>query len=227
MDEGLVVRKIASFWNWKHLPVGLGSAAILLGAIAIISFLSGLMHGPTSEQPANAAEWLSAISTFWGAVAGAIGAIGTTGALWLGAITFRRQVNDQHRAQASAVTVHVSLQGGLDNSHVVQVAISNNLPIYNMELLCLDYKGVQLERFVKHVVTRDFSQYIDDALPLHEAFVTFTDSSGVRWQRWSKGKLIEVGREPVDFDIVETPAESYEERNKKLQERSAAEGQAG
>ncbi|MDI3241541.1 hypothetical protein QK292_08170 [Arthrobacter sp. AL08] len=202
-----------------NLRQKLGTAVIGVSIPAIVIFGSSLLQGPTANQAPNAAEWLSAISTFWGAIAGAIGAIGTAGALWLGAITFRRQVNDQHRAQAAAVTLHVALEGGLDNSHVVQVASSNNLPIYNMELVCLDSEGGQLDRFVKHVVTREFSQYLDDALPLHEAFVTFTDSSGVRWQRWSKGKLIELGREPADFDIVETPAASYEERNKKLQER--------
>ncbi|MDQ0672972.1 hypothetical protein QFZ36_000533 [Pseudarthrobacter siccitolerans] len=75
---------------------------LLVGAMTAIVWVSVVVQGESPRPPAapvpieGPASWLSAWSTFWGAVAGGIGAIGTAGALWLGAITFRRQVEDQH-----------------------------------------------------------------------------------------------------------------------------------
>ncbi|WP_285250221.1 hypothetical protein [Pseudarthrobacter sp. fls2-241-R2A-168] len=214
----------------KHWRLVTATLAIVLGVAAIVLWGSSLLQGPTDANPPNAAEWLSAISTFWGAIAGAIGALGTAGALWLGAITFTRQVNDQHRAQAATVTVHVGIKAGIDDNHTVEITTGSKLPIYNMELVCIGSEGDVLEVFRKHVVTDRFGQYLDEALPLHQARATFTDSAGVRWERWSKGKLIELGPEPEGFDIVETPLAAYEEHNRKLREkreqrRSPAQGE--
>ncbi|MBT8163191.1 hypothetical protein KKI43_22430 [Arthrobacter sp. GN70] len=207
--------------SWK-LIVAAATVAIVLGVVAVVIVVSLFMHGATDTAPPNAAEWLSAISTFWGSVAAAIGAIGTAGALWLGAIAYNRQTKDQHRSQAATVTVHRGLKDALDGQHTVRIDLANQLPIFNVELICFDPDRGVLETFVKHVVTsQGLVHPVDDALPLHEVSVTFTDSSGIRWTRWSKGKLIEVGPEPEDFDIVETPVPSHEERNKLLQKRMA------
>jgi hypothetical protein len=49
---------------------------------------------------------MSSPLTDWiGAIATAIGAVGTAGALWVGAITLRRPNDDQRRIQAENVTI--------------------------------------------------------------------------------------------------------------------------
>lgn len=73
---------------------------------------------------------MSDVTDWIGAGANGAAAIGTVGALWVGAITLRRQVNDQHRAQAAAVTVTV--QKVRNNNAVLEFAVQNDspLPIY-------------------------------------------------------------------------------------------------
>lgn len=188
----------------------LAVAAIVVGTAAIVLWVMNL--GPHGDPKPSATDWISAVGQ-------AIGAIGTAGALWLGAITFMRQVQEQHRALAAPVTLQVGINASRDNRHTLNLDVGGPLPIYNMELVVLDSQGGQLERYVKYVVAREFHEYVDDALPVHEAYVNFTDGGGMRWGRTSKGKLTELGREPKNFNILETPTIPYEQRNSELQVR--------
>ncbi|MDF9749175.1 hypothetical protein [Arthrobacter sp. ES3-54] len=73
---------------------------VLLSILAIVINGTSLLQGPMSETAPNAADWMSAISTFWGAVAGGIGAIGTAGALLIAAFTYKHQVDERNRVEA-------------------------------------------------------------------------------------------------------------------------------
>lgn len=192
-------------------------AILLVVTAALVIWIVNL--GPHGEPKPSVTDWISAVGT-------AVGAVLTGGALLIAAFTFDRQAKDQHRAQASTVTVTVSKNGGLFNDHVVKASLAGALPIYNVELVSLDHQGRQVDRRVKHVVVRDTGDgYLEGNLELHEAYVTFTDSAGTRWTRWSKGKLIEVGPEPKDFQIAETPEPSHKERHQQLQEKLEQEAQ--
>ena len=76
---------------------------------------------------------MSDVTDWIGAVGTAAGAIGTAGAFWLGAVAYRQQARDQHRAQAAAVTVGQRLtQNGIQNDDVVYfIRNDSSLPIYN------------------------------------------------------------------------------------------------
>ncbi len=205
---------------------------LLVAAMALIIGVSISVRGETprpDSPPATQegpAAWLSARATFWGAVAGGIGAIGTAGALLLGAITYLRQVRDQHRAQASTVAVLLSRNSGPFRDHVIVVALAGPLPIYNVEITGIDSQQRPLERQVRHVVVRQFGKvYLPGNLSIHEAHVTFTDTSGTRWTRRSTGHLTDHGPEPENFRLEETPANPHEERHSRLQEESDRQAQ--
>lgn len=192
-------------------PLVLTLISIALLTVSALICLNAL--GPHGDPKPSVTDWISTVGT-------ALGAFLTGGALVIAAISFYRQAKDQHRAQASTVTVTVSKNGGLFNDHVVKASLAGDLPIYNVELVSLDHQGRQVDRRVKHVVVRDTGDgYLDGDLALHEAYVTFTDSAGTRWTRWSKGKLIELGPEPKDFQIAETPESSHMERHQQLREK--------
>lgn len=203
-------RTLVKFWRWKNWPPVLGSAAILLGIIAVVIFLSGLLHGPTAAEPPNAAEWLSAISTFWGAIAAAIGALVTAGALLIAALSYRKQVEDRHKAQAVGVTVgsrtekqpavkaRVAIKDYFPDreKYIYFVHNGSQLPIYRVELVVQDTHSQGSYRDVLAPGAENTLELEFAPLP---AFVRFTDSSGVAWKRESFGRLTEI---PADYNIL-------------------------
>jgi hypothetical protein len=139
---------------------------------------------------AEVTDWISAS-------ANVAAAIGTVGALWVGAVTLRRQVNDQHRAQASAITVgnrpwnEVNADTGeITHGFVYFITNNSSLPIYNV----LVYAGpVSARRTVIRPVLApgeeaSFNMNSSDFM----AFAKFNDSSGVAWKRDGAGRLIEL-----------------------------------
>ena len=150
--------------------------------------------------PNVAAEWLSAWATFWGAIAGAIGAIGTAGALWLGAITFRRQVRDQHRAQAAAVTLAITKTSGR-GTWAGLVRNDSLLPIFDLALVGVDANGNDVDAsrherpYLPGTTAQNANSYggILQKTSLKQAsYVCFTDAAGNKWKRLGSAVLEEV-----------------------------------
>lgn len=160
---------------------------------------------PTTAEGIKVTDWISALGT-------ATGALVTAGALLLGAITYSRQIRDQHRAQAAAVTVHIAKNGLIDNKSLVALTNGSNLPVYNVELVSLDPEYGEFDKVVTHVVVDQYSTWLDDDEPLHMAYARFTDAAGVRWRRDSKGSLTDLGNEPAGFTLLATATPAYEER---------------
>lgn len=137
-------------------------------------------------------DWISA-------GANVAAAIGTVGALWVGAVTLRRQVNDKRREQASAVTVgyREDKQLGRNGEQRRHFFIRNasSLPIYDVTL----YGAIPwpIPRKPRPPVHREVlapgeeeSVYSNnkDAQP----HAMFKDSAGVTWERYVDGRLREL-----------------------------------
>lgn len=196
--------KLMNFRKWKHWRVVLASAAIILGTIAIVASISNLIQGPTAAEPPNAAEWLSAISTFWGAVAAALGALLTAGALLIAALSYRKQVADRHKAQAVGVTVgsrtevtpavsaRKTINGYFpDNKkHFYFVRNDSQLPIYRVELTVGE--SDDLKSSSREVLAPGDEESFEVSFAPFPAYARFTDSSGVTWRRDSSGRLTEL-----------------------------------
>ncbi|MGO4860032.1 hypothetical protein [Arthrobacter sp. 2MCAF14] len=195
----------------KRINLGqkLGIATISVSLPVIVISGSSLLQGATADQAPNAAEWLSAISTFWGAIATAFGALLTGGALIYAARTYEKQREDRHaelleRRRSQAVSVSVRrLTGLLLDQTAVEVVNSSNLAIHNVRIFCLDPDGGVLEDgqpYVQDVLINDFRKEFGEELQFSSAYAEFTDAGGVRWIRTSKGTLFEKGKEPEGFD---------------------------
>lgn len=208
----------SAFWNWKHRPAALGSAAIILGILAVIFSVSALLQGPTAAEPPNAAEWLSAISTFWGAVAAALGAALTGGALLIAALTYQRQIRDRHaeledkrreeekkrREQAEAVTVTinpykpiaVNMQRQRERLNIL-ARNDGKLAVYGVTLVAIDKDGKETkQRFFNSILPDAPRGFLHEADSVGGAYTTFTDTAGARWKRWHNGELKEIPEYP-------------------------------
>lgn len=190
----------------------LGGAAILLGIIAVVIFLSGLLQGPTAEAPPNAAEWLSAISTFWGAIAAALGAALTGGALLIAALTYQRQVRDRHaelegkrREQAEAITVEIAPYQppvrnlGQDPADSLAIAIRNDskLAIFGIALVVVDKERREPDqRLYDSIAPGRYKHFVQPTTKVGGAYAMFTDAAGTRWKRWHNGELMEIPHYP-------------------------------
>jgi len=181
-----------------NLTQKLGIAAIGVSLPAIVISGSGLLQGATANQAPNAAEWLSAISTFWGAIGTAFGALLTGGAVIYAARTYEKQREDRHaellerrRAQASAVTLSITNNNG---SQWCKVRNDSALPIFAMNVVEED---ASLTDPVRHYLqpilssNRPFEQVLNDASVEELTFVEFKDAAGVEWKRYGDGRLIE------------------------------------
>lgn len=175
-------------------------AVLLLGAVTAIVWVSLAVQGeaptspapPASEPVEGPAAWLSARSTFWGAIAGGIGAIGTAGALGLGAYTYFRQVRDQHRAQAAAVSL-VTADGERTGFLRMMVRNDSNLPISDVYLQALNHNGNDAGHEMQQVLAPGGVLPLDrPKRSVDRAWVKFDDSSGIRWARYVNGELEEV-----------------------------------
>lgn len=130
-------------------------------------------------------DWISAI-------ANVAAAVGTVGALWVGVVTFRRQVNDQHRAQASAVTVTV--QKTKQNRDILEFMLQNDspLPIYEVILIASDHGKDVKQEFVAAMPPRTSTSFQLRDTSFMGCRATFYDSSGKRWVRDFTGPLREI-----------------------------------
>lgn len=199
--------KIKAFWNWKQSLVVLASAAIIVGIIAVVVSISSLMQGPTSAEPPNAAEWLSALSTFWGAVATAIGAVMTGGALLVAAFTYKHQVDEKNRAahdrrlqelskrseQARAVKLIAKSRPGWPNQWKVTVRNDSRLPIDGTRLRIVASWGVRPTTYELGAMAANGGE-INQTLEfdnLNDSFLFFMDSNGIAWRRYFVGELVE------------------------------------
>jgi hypothetical protein len=198
---------------------------LLVGALTAIVCISIGVQNETPQPPApeapvtieGPATWLSAWSTFWGAVATAVGAVLTGGALLIAALTYSRQVADKHqeledrrkeearkrKEQADKVIVRVE-RGGLPNGQtLVDLKNPTNLPIFKMNLYTINDEGQVIDRqpLSQEVVVGDYpGHHFEQSDRVHSAYAEFTDSAGVAWIRTSKGTLVEKGKEPNGFD---------------------------
>lgn len=135
---------------------------------------------------AEVTDWISA-------GANVAAAVGTVGALWVGAVTLRRQVNDQHRRQASAVTVgsrRIQVRGA-----TFECFISNGsqLPIYRVRLSAKFDKIATSERVDVIEPGDRFTITRRDAESRH-VYADFTDSAGQDWSRNDDGLLVPYAR---------------------------------
>lgn len=184
---------------------------LLIGAFTSIVWVSVATNVEPSAAPQQLssqaqegpAAWLSAWSTFWGAMAAGIGAIGTAGALWLGAIVYRRQARDQHRAQAAAVAVGQRRESqyipgiGIptDDAFVHFIKNDSPFPIYKVVVTAGPLESRTKNRDMAEVVAADGE--LSFKMPTSD-FMTigmFIDSTGTCWRRLGNGKLEEI--EPV------------------------------
>ncbi|MET3348996.1 UNVERIFIED_ORG: hypothetical protein ABID57_000665 [Arthrobacter sp. UYEF1] len=188
-----------AFWNWKPLPEVLAITAVSLGILAIIGSGSELLQGPTATTAPNAAEWLSAISTFWGAIATALAAFLTAGALIIALVTFRRQVADRHRAlvqehqaQATAVSVLVNDVPNLPGSREVVVRNDSPLPIFQVRLVAVGSQGrTPMPGRPRVIPSRGEVPWKLPRQSAASADVEFKDAAGTKWFRTSDGVLRE------------------------------------
>jgi hypothetical protein len=161
------------------------AAAIALGLAALVIWATNL--GPHGDPKPSVTDWISAVGQ-------AVGALGTAGALWLGAITFQRQVRDQHRAQASAITV--SVEKSRHDAGILEFKVKNdsNLPIYEVLLFAVDRQGNNVEQDFRTVLSSgdSLSFQLRTGGDLMRCRAYFRDSSGTRWSSEASGQLVDV-----------------------------------
>lgn len=138
-------------------------------------------------------DWISAVGQ-------AVGALATGGAFWLAAHIYNRQSKDQRRAQAAAVTLHLTENAGWGTWKAL-VRNDSPLPIFNVALVGVDAEGndVKDSRHQKDYVpgtTDRGANSLPGALgkgSLKKAsHVSFTDAAGTKWKRTAAGLLKEV-----------------------------------
>jgi hypothetical protein len=140
---------------------------------------------------------MSDVTDWIGSLGSAVGAMGTAGALWLGAVVYRRQARDQHRSQAAAVSVGSRMDRTPHLQYWHFIENGSQMPIYDIHLHVLkdgrpvfeEGRPVE-ERAAVLVSTKSigFMQQEDGIITQAE----FSDSSGTRWRRDSTGKLTEL-----------------------------------
>ncbi|MDQ0672976.1 hypothetical protein QFZ36_000537 [Pseudarthrobacter siccitolerans] len=134
---------------------------------------------------------MSDVTDWIGAISGAVGAVGASGALLIGAITLRKQIFDTHRAQAMAVTLTVTTDPPVDGEpgpKTLEIRNDSSLPIYQV-FLGYYFPSAREEVFYQLV------------LPAHERMVCkvpdtggrlvarFRDAAGSGWTRYTYGEL--------------------------------------
>lgn len=137
---------------------------------------------------AEITDWISA-------GANVLAAIGTAGALWVGAVTLRRQVNDKLRAQASAISVTLSKEPGSSGPVDIEMRNDSTQPVYGVMLVAHDKSGLALAHESQAVL------YPSSTIKLTAtngaataAYGRFRDSAGIKWRRNTNGGLKELSR---------------------------------
>lgn len=168
----------------------LATIGIIAGATGITISLAILF--PHGDPQPSVTEWISALGTVAGAAL-------TGGALLVAALTYRKQVADQHqeakerhRAQAAAVTVEITASESKSNFVDIVLRNGSSLPIFGAVLVCLDKKRGELGQkfFDTHAAGRT-DGFERPARLVGSAYAEFTDQSGAKWKRWFNGDLEE------------------------------------
>lgn len=140
---------------------------------------------PTTVEGIKLTDWIGAIAT-------AAGAVGAVGALWVGAVTLRRQINDQHRGQARAVTVKIYHTPDANGLTSVEIRNDSSLPIYGVVLVATNKKGEVIGQEFEHAMPAGTPKSYDMPSELvGSAYALFQDSAGTKWKRWFNGDLEE------------------------------------
>ncbi|WP_285250222.1 hypothetical protein [Pseudarthrobacter sp. fls2-241-R2A-168] len=135
---------------------------------------------------------MSEVTDWISASADVAAAVGTVGALWVGAVTLRRQVNDQHRQQAAAVTVAVQ-KGKYDNELLVfSVQNDSPFPVFEVVLIATDHGKDFQNEFVATLPPGKITSFTLRDTHFMGCRATFYDSSGKRWVRDFTGPLKEI-----------------------------------
>lgn len=148
---------------------------------------------PEEEGKEGPAAWLSAWSTFGGAIATALGAILTAGAVLVAALSYRKQVADKHQelldkyeAQSIAVTVGYELHPDFTTKYVYFVENGSDAGIYKVRLYAVNAK--EEPSLEADVIPAGKRLQFDMPYLRYLAAAEFDDSAGVRWLRDSRGR---------------------------------------
>lgn len=173
---------------------------ILAGALAAIIWISIAAQlelpkptaPPTSRSSEGPAAWISAVGQ-------AIGAIGTAGALWLGSVTFHRQVTEQQRRQATAVSMSTFPVKDGPRKRVIRLQLRNasELPIYGVSLVGTNRIGEYKDQNFRHALPagEHFSVDLTSEYGVG-GYAMFTDSAGNSWKRYMNGDFEPHGKKP-------------------------------
>ncbi|MET3348997.1 UNVERIFIED_ORG: hypothetical protein ABID57_000666 [Arthrobacter sp. UYEF1] len=139
---------------------------------------------------------MSEVTDWISASANVVAAVGTAGALWVGAVTLRRQVNDKHRQQAAAITVGNRIWkeqtdiGELKRGVLYFIRNNSTLPIYNVLLYAgpVEARRKDIRQVLAPGEEASFKMASSDFM----AFAKFIDSSGVAWKRDGAGRIAEI-----------------------------------
>ncbi|WP_314214925.1 hypothetical protein [Pseudarthrobacter equi] len=194
---------------------------LLVGAVAAIVLVSiavqnELPKPPVPTLPAEGpAAWLSAWSTFWGAVAGGIGAIGTAGALLIAAFSYKHQVdekirqaeerrqqaeevlrdaNEKRREQARQVSILTAASQVHSNHILLQVHNGSALPIKNVLLICINHLGKESGQKFQQVIAGGMTHEMleQNRRLVDKVWASFEDASGQKWKVHVNGDLEEI-----------------------------------
>lgn len=170
------------FWKWLIRPTVLAFGAIVLSSLAFV--LCTLTLNAGSEDKTS--DWISAFGTAFGAAL-------TGGALLIAAFTFRRQVEDQHRAQAAGVSVRVMAPVNEPYKRDILVRNDSLLPISEVRLVAVGKSETPKNNAPRVLAPRgDIPWELATTYASSGAYVEFLDAAGTRWRRDSDGSLQEI-----------------------------------
>jgi hypothetical protein len=193
---------------------------LLVGAMTAILWVSIAVQGEAPQPPAaepptpeGPATWLSAWSTFWGAIAGGIGAIGTAGALLIAAFSYKHQVDEKarqarerrlladenrraaderRRAQATKVSILKSESKVHIDFYLFGIHNGSDLPIKNVLIRCFDHRGIDSGQNIEQVIAGGMSKEMMLEKPrkvVDKVWATFDDALGQKWKVHINGDL--------------------------------------
>ncbi|MDN4611451.1 hypothetical protein [Arthrobacter burdickii] len=137
---------------------------------------------------------MSDVTDWIGAISGAFGAVGATGALIIGAVTLRRQIFDSRRQQAMAVTLITTrpppaFVNGEEQPTLIELRNDSSLPIFAI------YMGERFAARVDQVLyTHTLSAHERISIEIVRSQIShvtavFYDAAGRGWTRDSGGSL--------------------------------------
>jgi hypothetical protein len=147
--------------------------------------------------------------TDWISAAGqAVGAVATAGALWVGAVTLRHQVDDKRKCQANLVAIRVHeephITFGRANFRVL-VENKSQLPIYDVRVHSGNTLVGYHENVDQAVILPGATANLVGPYTENDDFssaVIFRDNSGLWWGRWDYGFLYRV-RNPYNYGVFQ------------------------